>query len=772
MTLQDIRHAVRFLRGWRVGAAVAVATLAIGIGTTTSLYVFLGAVLGTARPHIEDIDHVGRIYASNRTLGVERAPLSLADFQSSLAGASSFESIAAYATDDRATTAATPTGTMSVGQVTENFFDVLRARAAAGRLMLPSDFRDGAPIVVVSDATWRTHFAGQRVGQATLVLDDAPWTVVGVLPPEFAFPFLGIGADVWTPMLTQSNPAARPVSVIARLTRDRTWTVAAAELKALALAQGSNALWTWRAIPVDDDVRTRAGSASALLLGPAFVVLLLGCVNVSCMLLARGIEREVELSVRCALGASPARIIRQLIAENLLLAGMGGTLGCAMAIGTLKVIASEMARFQPALAPAIAGDLAILPIVFAVSLVAAVLFGCLPAVRILRQDIASSLKGGTGPSPRFVGYHARDLVVFVELGLAVVLVVVAGMWLALFAELRGITPLFPADQIVAVNTPTALVSPLAEEIRSLSAVAGVAAASRLPGGRAPAAQVQAANGRSARAGIVSVQSTYFQTVGVPILRGRTFEPAEAMAGSGVVLVSEAVATALWPDEDPVGAALLVSGRSGTSRRIVIGVCRDALSLGSLAGVGLVAPDIYFPWEPGRTADAFLLVRTLTDAHTMLRPISVVARGSRAVVVGDEMRFVPTDSIFLVRLIGAVGLVALVLAATGIFGVLSQSVAQRTTEFGVRMALGASPADVLRMVILREAKLIVAAIATGALGTVVVTRAVFAELVAVSGQDVRLWVAVAVLCGGSAAVATAVATYRIVRLDPWTVLRKP
>ena len=772
---RDIRHAVRFPRSWRLGAAVAVATLAIGIGTTTSLYVFLRSVLGITGPQIDEVDSVGRIYASSRTLGVERAPLSLTDVQSSLTGASSFESIAAYSSEDRATTAATPTGTLSVGQVTESFFHVLGARAAAGRLLLPSDFRDGAPTVVVSDSIWRRQFDGQALGQATLSLDGTPWTIVGVLPPDFGFPFLGISADAWTPMYPRSQPE-RPVSVIARLKRDRTWTVAAAELTALARAQNSSPLWTWRAIPVQEDLGKRAGSASAWLLGPAFILLLIGCVNVSCMLLARGIERDVELSVRCALGATPARIMRQLIAENLLLAGLGGSLGCVLAIGILKTIASQMGQFQPALAPALAGDVTLLPIVFGVSVCAALLFGSLPAARILRRDIAASLKGGTTPYARFAGYHARDLVVFVELGLAVVLVVVAAMWLQLFAELRGITALFPAHELVATRIRTTSVDSMAEEVKSLPGVTGVSAASRLPGGRAPAAQVKAANGRSARAGTVGVQASFFQTVGLPILRGRTFDSSEANADSGVVVVSETVAAALWPSEEPVGAPLLLNRRNGTTRVVVIGVCRDALSLGSLMRVGLVAPDIYLPFEADSTTDAVLLVRALKDAHDLVRPISAVAHGSHtplpeAAVVGDEMRFVPAESIFLVRLIGAFGLVALVLAATGIFGVLSQSVAQRTTEFGVRMAVGASPGDVLRMVIVREAKLIVAAIATGALGTVVVTRVVFAELVAVSGPDVRLWVAIALLCGGSAAVATAVATYRIVRLDPWTVLRK-
>jgi putative ABC transport system permease protein len=207
------------------------------------------------------------------------------------------------------------------------------------------------------------------------------------------------------------------------------------------------------------------------------------------------------------------------------------------------------------------------------------------------------------------------------------------------------------------------------------------------------------------------------------------------------------------------------------------VSRDALSLGSLMRSGLVPADIYLPFDTESTGDALLLSRAVTDARSLVRPIGQVVRASpsaavsRVSVLGDEVTFVPRDSLFLIRLIGAFGLVALLLAATGIFGVVSQSVVQRTTEFGVRIAMGASSGQVLRMVLAREAKLIVAGVGIGALATAGVTRAVFPELLMVGATDSRLWVAVMVLCAGFAGAAVALATYRIVRLDPWVVLRR-
>jgi ABC-type antimicrobial peptide transport system permease subunit len=195
----------------------------------------------------------------------------------------------------------------------------------------------------------------------------------------------------------------------------------------------------------------------------------------------------------------------------------------------------------------------------------------------------------------------------------------------------------------------------------------------------------------------------------------------------------------------------------------------------LARVGIVSPDIYVPFAPDARSESLLLARASGNARALVRPIDAVLSKDqsgirRATVVGDDRQFIREESLFLVRLIGAFGLVALGLAASGIFGVLSQSISQRTTEFGVRMAVGASSGDVLWMVIMREAKLIVAAIATGAAGTILVSRVVFAELVTVSAADPRMWITVAALCGGFGAVAAALATYRIVRLDPWTILR--
>jgi putative ABC transport system permease protein len=755
---------------------MVIATLAIAIGTTTSLYVFLRAVLASQTPQIEELDAVGRIYASSRILGVERSPILLRDFQSPLAQASSFESIAAYQFGEHRIAIGAMTRTVSVGQVSETFFDVFRLRAASGRLMTIDDARRRVPVMVVSDSLWRQFFKDRPSAEATLVMDGTMWNVVGVLPASFALPFLGINADAWTLMPTSADTASRSVSVVARIRKDRSWAAASAELDGLARAHSSSRQWTWTAIPVGVDLDKRRAGASAFILGPAVIVLLIGCVNVACMVLGRGIDREVELSVRAALGASRGRIVRQLIGEHMLLAGLAGALGSGLAFGILRVITSSLAAFPAA--PALTPDASILVVACAVSVLSLVLFGTWPAIRLSRSDGAICLSGGhTLTSIGVAGYRSRDLIVFVELALAVVLIVVAGMWLNMFAELRRITPTFAADQVVAAQIDGKDLVATMDAISALPGVSRVAAASSLRGDRSSTVQLRAVNGRLARAARVAAQPSFFMTMGLPIVRGRTFEAAEANGKSRTVIVSETLAADLWPNENPIGAVVTIASRGGEASGVVIGVSADAWRLGSLAELRILSPEIYVPMDRDPANEVVVVARANGPARGLIRPIEGLLSGRgavtpRAALVEEFTPFVRDESMLLVEILGAFGLVALVLAATGVFGVLTQSVSQRTGEFGVRMALGASAGAVWRMVVTREAKLIVTAIATGSTATVLVTQSVFAELARMSATDGRLWLVIATLCGGTAAAAVALATHRIVRLDPWTVLRNP
>ena len=621
----ELRAALRALRAWRFGAAAAIVTLAIGIGAATSMYAIVRLALSSTIPDIDDIPALGRIYASSRAVGVERSPLSASD-AGVLAAAMSFESVGAYATVDGEMTTGDQSETIQIGYASRQFFPVMRARAATGRLFSDSDFRDAAPTAVVSNRIWRTRFAGLTIGEARLTIDGTSRTIVGVLPPEFGFSFIGIGADAWIPLPSGTD---RRVSVIARLKPEVTWVAASAELGALAHHGNPSGVWTWLVIPLEQDIQKRTVGGFAMMFGPALVVLLIGCTNVACMLLARGIDRDIELSVRSALGATRWRLIRQLIGESVVLAVLGGALGIGLAHLLVRSVTAAMAEFRPEAAALAPASTLLLTMGFCFSLGACVVFGTLPAVRLSRRDLATALKGGTAPAvARFAGYRARDLVVFVELALAVALVVTTAMLIRFFVELQRVTPLFPADHLIVVEVPAREMPAVAERVTALPGISSFAVVSELPGSersRFSAVRVEAENAGMGRAGLIGVDSSFFRTFGIPILRGRGLDQTDVDARAKVVVISEALASRLWPGQDAIGARLTVTTRTGATSETVVGVSRNALDAGGLMRTGLLAPDIYVPIDSERSTRLLLVARTGVEPAVLIRAVREAAR---------------------------------------------------------------------------------------------------------------------------------------------------
>ena len=425
--LRDVRIAVRALRTWRWGAVLAVLTLAVGIGTTTALSALLRVALSESAVEIEEVNRVVRIYGMNPAVGIRRSSVTLDDFDA-LSGARSFEGIAAYHDVEMAVGTGTEDDVVRVMLVSPRFFDVLRGRAVEGRLFTPADLADDATTAVVSEATWRRRFAGRRVAEGpSLRLNGREHTVIGVLPASFSYSMIGITADVWIPLSRRAAEGAR-VMVISRLAPGVPWSSASGELATLAAPNQPEPGWRWGGIPVQQDVRARTGGATAWIFLPGAVVLIIGCVNVACMLLARGMRRETELSVRMALGAGRSAIFRQLVIENILLGAAAGIIGMALGFAALDLVARTLIETKPEVSAVLSGDLGLLPIALISSVVACLLFGVVPAFRLSRRDIASSLKGSAPAARvRVAGYGARDLVVFVELALASVLIVMTAM---------------------------------------------------------------------------------------------------------------------------------------------------------------------------------------------------------------------------------------------------------------------------------------------------------------------------------------------------------
>ena len=769
----EFRFAARTLARWRGGAVVAALTLAIGIGATTGLYALVRVMLADL-PGVPALDRVGRVYATSPTLGVERSRVALHEFDSTLSTATSFAAIGAYADEDATLGGGADVRAVVAGYASPAFFAAMAVPPVEGRVFTAAEADSAQPVVVLSHALWRRQFPDGRIANATVVVDGVARTVVGVMPPEFHYGFVGIGADLWVPLSHAGRHVPAIVTVYARLRDGVGWPAAQAELAALSRGRDP---WGWHAIPIQADTRYRAVAAYAFTLGPAVLVLLIACVNVACMLLARGIERDRELSVRRALGATRARVVRLLLTENLVLALASGAIGGGLAVLILRTIASAFAAAQPELASRLSVDMRLLPVALVTSAAACLLFGTLPALRLSKRDIAASLNG-VPPAHRIeiAGYGGRDVIVFAEIASAVGLIVWTAMLYTLFAQVQRIGFGFPADHVVAMRVPASGVQDVAARVAAVPGVARTAVSSGMLGGGSPV-KVEAGGGRSTVMSRVPAGEGFLETLGVPLIRGRWFDAEELRSRSAVAILSESGARQLADGGDALGMRVAVSGRQDV---LVIGICRDAVDYGALSRAGAFAPsDVYVPdVAPG--SEAVVLARLSGDPHAALRAIAAAAqlppgvKAARPVVLSEEMRDrrVGADgSMVVMRILGSFAILTLLLAASGVFAVISQSVAQRTREFGIRMALGARPGRVLGMVLARETKLIAAAMATGVVFTMWLTHAMFAELVRLSAILPSMWIAALALSGGVAAAAVAFATWRIVRLEPSAVLRR-
>jgi putative ABC transport system permease protein len=767
----QLRSATRGLLKWRGGLIVAVLTLAIGIGTTTGLYALVRVMLAEL-PGVPELDRVGRIYATSPELRVDRGRIALGEFDSPLSKAASFQAIGAYADEDAVVGSGPDARPVIAGYASPAFFTAMGVPPAAGRVFTAADL-NGPPVVVVSQALWRRHFPDGRLEAATLQVDGVERAIVGVMPPEFHYGFVGISADLWIPLGRASVDVPSIVTVFGRLRDGVGWPAAQAELAALGRGRGQ---WIWRAVPIPEDTRTRAIAAYAATLGPALLVLLIACVNVACLLMARGIERERELTVRRALGATRMRIVRVLLTESLVLALVSGTIGGVFAVWILRVIASAFAATQPLVAGRITADLRLLPVPLVTSAAACLLFGTVPALRLSKRDVAASLNGVSAPHRiEIAGYGARDAVVFAEVASAVGFIVWTAMLYTFFAQYNAVTPGFPADHVVAMRVPAATGRDVAVRVAAVPGVARAAVASGMLGGGTREG-MGADDGRTIVISRVPVGEGVLETLGIPILRGRSFDADELRRRAGVAVLSESAARQLAPAGNAVGRRMRTSAHGDV---VVIGVSRDAIDYGALGAVGGYAPDVYVPYEPPASArEAVVLARLSGDPHAALRAIADAAqaapgtRPARPIVLSDDFEHrAPGDAMAATKILAAFSMLTLLLAASGVFAVISQSVAQRRRELAVRLAIGATRSRVLGMVLAREAKLIGAAVATGGVFTMLATRALFEELARLSAILPSMWVGALAVSGTVAAAAVALATWKIVRLAPAEVLRR-
>ena len=793
---QDTRSAFRFMRSAPAVATIAILTLALGVGANTAMFSLVHGVLlrPLAMPKPEQLVALGEARPNSPPTTLNAT--SAASFLQWKESAKAASGMTAYTGRFVSLTGlGEPQAVISVPSA-GGLLDVAGVQPLFGRTILPSDEQpDAQRVVVLSYSLWQQLFGEDRgvIGRA-LTLNGTPFTVVGVMPPRFSFPFRDIGLWEplrWTPQ-ERSNRDQYQLAVIARLRDDASMEQLRAQLA--GAAQTLRRDWgqyntdlVINALPLRDSIVGSSRPQLLLLMGAVVFVLLITCANIANLMLARATARHHEIAVRRALGARAVRIVRQLLAESLLLAVLGGV----AAIGVGKLL---MRFFLSALRDSLprADEVALNPTVLAFTLAVAVVsglaFGLVPALQLARGHAATALREGARTSSgRKTG---RQVLVVLQLALALVLMTGAGLLLRSFAYLGSVNPGFDPHNLLTLRVtvpnerPDFLPSVL-QRIAAIPGVAAVAATSQVPAtGRGNGAwfnmysrPVPAGQTPPAEAYRV-ISPEYFQTARVPLVRGRLLGGGDGLRGTPSVVVNEALARKYWPDRDAVGEDIYLGAPDNKlfERAKIVGVVGDTRD----AGLGAAPiPVVYgtttlMPWwRPFQ-----LMIRT---EHAPMSVLPAVRREIRALAPDLVIRNVETmdttlrDSLASHRwsliLIAAFAGVALIMSSLGVFGVLSYLVAQRTRELGIRVALGAAPSQLRRMVVGQGLRLAAIGVVLGLVGAYALNGTIRTMLFGVRGTDPLTYAAVTAVLVAVGVVASWIPARRSTRVDPVKALRE-
>lgn len=796
--LADVRFALRGLAQRPGFTAVALATLAVGIGANAAAYSIAQAVLLRPLPFREP-DRLVTVWERNVSRNRPRNVVNPGNYLAWRDRNAVFEEIAAFAPSSRNVTGMGTPVRLDGAAVTSNFFETLGVGPALGRGFVEEDGRPGAPdVVVISDGLWRSRFAGaQDVLGRSLMLNGTPTTIVGVMSAGFALPG---GSELWVPLTIgegglQRDSRGRSLLTLARL-RDGV-TVGQAQVAMDAVAQQLlaerpefNTGWDVFVAPLHADLVRDVRPAVLVLFGAVGLVLLIGCGNLATLLLARGLAREREIAIRRALGAGTGRLVAQLLTESLVLSLAGGALGLLLAAWLTRALMALVppeveALFHPALDPKVAA------FALALSVASATLFGLVPAWQTVRPELVRSLReGGAGSGSSGSRRRLARMVVAGEVALALVLLVGAGVLLRSFARLSTVDAGFDPGRVLSLQVSLAgdryadakaqrFQTEALERIGALPGVESAAAISWRPFGVGSATRFAVpdrpapAAGQEPVAEVRIVSPGLFRTLAIPMREGRDFDARDVEGRPQAVIVNESVAREFWPGQSAVGRRIAMQWGAPLDAEIV-GVVGDARL------VGLDTParaTLYWPAGQVRNPSMTVLVRSsgrldavagsVRQAIASLDPELPVAKvASLADVMSDSLQ--RPRVVFLV--IGAFAATAALLAALGLFGVLSVSVGQRMPEMGVRLALGARPRDVAGLVLREAAALAGVGAAIGVAGALALARVLERLLFETSARDPLAIAGVIALVALVSLVAAWIPARRASRVDPLTAMR--
>jgi putative ABC transport system permease protein len=803
--IQDLRYGARMLVKNPGFTAVVVLALALGIGANTAIFSVVNAVLLRPLP-FDEPQQLMMLWGGSKNSGSDRIVLSVPDIQDVRQQSQTLEYITPFNGSGTTLSQGDESERVFGAIVPADLFPALRVKPLMGRVFTREEDVPGGPsVVVISRSLWQRAFGSDPaiVGKE-IKLGGKATTVLGVMPDDFRFPIQREArSEYWQPIssspsyvATKDKRDTRSLRVLARLKPGVTMAQANEELSAISRRleeqyPDSNTGLAFSLTPLHEDIVGQVRPALLVILGAVGFVLLIACANVANLLLARAASRQKEIAIRTALGAGRLRIVRQLLTESLLLAVMGGGLGLLFATWGLDLLVAASPSDLPRVGE-IGLDTNVLVFTVAVSLLTGILFGLVPALQASRLDLNESLKEGGRGSTEGRRNRVRSLLVISEIALALVLLVGAGLLIRSFVSLLNTSPGFDAKAILTADVPlsrsrypeaeqqAAFVQQAIRRISEMPGVAAVAAVNILPlsgDGRQSTFTVEGRpvpNGQEPDAEASTVTPDYFRAMGIPVIRGRAFNEGDKKDSPSVVIISETLARKIFPGEDPVGKRLVIDDDRPPFE--IVGI------VGDIRHEKLETetyPEYYLSFYQLPERSVNLVVRAATPNE----PASLQMAVRNAVKQIDKEQIVwetktmeqwRAQSVarqrFNMMLLGLFAALALLLAAVGIYGLMSYTVTQRTHEIGIRIALGASRRDVVRMVVGQGMTLALIGVGAGLLAAFGVTRVMSSLLYGVTATDALTFGAVSLLLIALALLACLIPARRATRVDPMTALR--